>query len=494
MNRQITLTVLLAAIVLAGIVAFLVFGSGTDDDGEVTATAGAEQAAPEQAPAATGSNEQTETDATEASEPPAEPEPTEAVEAPESAATESAEQAATEEPAESEPAPAATDDAAAAESAEAPPAEAVTEAPATAEAPASEPAPAEPDVSQAVSEATQPAPAEASASQQSGQPAEQLATLPPAEDAPEIALPPSAPPSFDVVRVEPNGDAVIAGRAEPGSLVVLEADGEPLAEARADSAGDWIMILDWGLGAGSHQLSLQATDSRGETLRSPNVVVVALPEPAPAALAEAPGPEAETPEQAAAGEAPAEETSAVSGAAGSGQALAVVMPEQGGGASTVLQSPESAGIADQELVLVAIEYDPDGQVIISGRTRPGARVLLYIDNLPIGEATAGADGQWSLAPTAEVAPGLHRLRIDQLDDGGQVVARVETPFSRADALIDLPADRFVVVQPGNSLWRIARRSYGEGVRYSVIYESNQSQIRDPDLIYPGQIFVVPEVN
>ena len=68
------------------------------------------------------------------------------------------------------------------------------------------------------------------------------------------------------------------------------------------------------------------------------------------------------------------------------------------------------------------------------------------------------------------------------------------PSRGPDALIDLPEDRFVVVQPGNSLWRIARRTYGDGVRYSVIYESNQSQIRDPDLIFPGQIFLVPEVN
>ncbi|MEL7488070.1 MAG: LysM peptidoglycan-binding domain-containing protein, partial [Pseudomonadota bacterium] len=49
-----------------------------------------------------------------------------------------------------------------------------------------------------------------------------------------------------------------------------------------------------------------------------------------------------------------------------------------------------------------------------------------------------------------------------------------------------------IVQPGNSLWRIARRAYGSGFQYTVIYEANADQIRDPDLIYPGQIFEVPE--
>ena len=73
-----------------------------------------------------------------------------------------------------------------------------------------------------------------------------------------------------------------------------------------------------------------------------------------------------------------------------------------------------------------------------------------------------------------------------------MVARVETPFSRAEMLTSLPDERFVIVQPGNSLWRIARRTYGSGFRYTVIYRSNAEQIRDPDLIYPGQVFMLPQ--
>ena len=75
-----------------------------------------------------------------------------------------------------------------------------------------------------------------------------------------------------------------------------------------------------------------------------------------------------------------------------------------------------------------------------------------------------------------------------------MLARIETKFSRAKPLGDLPRDAFVFVQPGNNLWRLARRSYGSGIRYSVIYEANREQIRDPSLIYPGQVFVVPRVN
>jgi nucleoid-associated protein YgaU len=55
----------------------------------------------------------------------------------------------------------------------------------------------------------------------------------------------------------------------------------------------------------------------------------------------------------------------------------------------------------------------------------------------------------------------------------------------------VPEVRTTVVSRGDSLWRISRRIYGHGIRYTVIYDANQDQIRNPDLIYPGQVFVLP---
>ncbi|MBD3765996.1 MAG: LysM peptidoglycan-binding domain-containing protein, partial [Rhodobacterales bacterium] len=52
----------------------------------------------------------------------------------------------------------------------------------------------------------------------------------------------------------------------------------------------------------------------------------------------------------------------------------------------------------------------------------------------------------------------------------------------------------VTVQPGNTLWGISRERYGQGVLYVRVYEANRSQIRDPDLIYPGQVFTVPAAD
>ena len=65
---------------------------------------------------------------------------------------------------------------------------------------------------------------------------------------------------------------------------------------------------------------------------------------------------------------------------------------------------------------------------------------------------------------------------------------------RAEPLRDLPAGQVVVIQPGNNLWRIAARVYGSGVRFHEIYTANLDQIRNPDLIYPGQVFGLPTLN
>ena len=79
-------------------------------------------------------------------------------------------------------------------------------------------------------------------------------------------------------------------------------------------------------------------------------------------------------------------------------------------------------------------------------------------------------------------------------EAGKVAARAETRFQRDSMVAFAPGQNIVVVQPGNSLWRIARRVYGDGVRFTTIYDANREQIGDPDLIFPGQVFAVPKTN
>lgn len=282
--------------------------------------------------------------------------------------------------------------------------------------------------------------------------------------APAQAAPVEGAPSFDVVRINPRGNAVIAGRAKPNSSVTVYDGGTEVGTVIADSRGEWVLLPEAPFKPGSRELTLSAKDEAGSVANSGQSVVLVVP-------------------------GRKEEGSGET----QGSAVAVLVPNTGSG-GTVLQPPSSEGgegIAQDGLSLDIIDYDEKGQVVVGGRAPTGANVQVYVDNESVGGVVAGGDGRWQVKPEKPVEPGLHTLRVDQVEPpDAKVVARVETPFSRAAFAEAAPGT--IVVQPGNSLWRIARRTYGQGVRYSLIFEANKNQIRDPDLIYPGQVFALPK--
>tara|TARA_R100001039_G_scaffold28745_2_gene20150 strand:+ start:5529 stop:6653 length:1125 start_codon:yes stop_codon:yes gene_type:complete len=313
----------------------------------------------------------------------------------------------------------------------------------------------------------------------------------PATDAPAITN-----PSFDVVRIGPDGNAVIAGRAEPNSTVRIREGEEVIGEATADERGEWVVLPNKPLASGDRELSLEAEDATGNVSKADDKVVVLIPEEkAPAATNEQSGETGETTGTAGATDSePASEKQPV---------IALKVPSDGDGAVTVMQGPApEAAAAQQEgsdtqdatlprLSIDVVDYDTEGRVAMSGKADLNHTVRVYLDNNHVGTAPADENGNWALTIGQPIEPGNYTLRADQLDSSGKVTARVEIPFERArpDQILE-PGSRYVV-QPGNSLWRIARSTYGEGLKYWVIYHQNRNQIRDPDLIYPGQIFALP---
>jgi nucleoid-associated protein YgaU len=129
--------------------------------------------------------------------------------------------------------------------------------------------------------------------------------------------------------------------------------------------------------------------------------------------------------------------------------------------------------------------------VLSGRARPGAKVEIYVGEEPVATATADTAGEWSTTANEAIGPGRHELRLDLLGEDGHVVQQLRLPLERAVATELAPGQNYVV-QPGNNLWQIARRTYGDGVRYLIIYAANMEQIHDPERIYPGQVFKLPK--
>ncbi|NNF25061.1 MAG: LysM peptidoglycan-binding domain-containing protein [Rhodobacteraceae bacterium] len=168
---------------------------------------------------------------------------------------------------------------------------------------------------------------------------------------------------------------------------------------------------------------------------------------------------------------------------------------------SVLQSPGEGPEALSNVVIDAITYDTEGEVQLSGRGTGEGFVRVYIDNREVSTTALAPGGQWR-ADLPDVDAGVYTLRIDEVDETGAVTSRVETPFKRepAASIQALAAQsearsariELVTVQPGNTLWGISSRAYGEGILYVKVFQANRDRIRDPDLIYPGQVFAVPD--
>ena len=293
-----------------------------------------------------------------------------------------------------------------------------------------------------------------------------------------VAHPSPIAPSFDIVRVSPGGQAVLAGHAAPDATVAISASGQVVAQAHADAEGQWAAAPAAALPAGASELTLAARV--GETLPSvagSTPLLVVVPEAVRRTAATA----------APVGAAPKREPPPV---------LAMLLP--GDAPPQVLQKPNgepghpaAPGSAVGALNLDQVDYPTGGAIRFAGSAHPNAVVRLYVDDRVVGEARADSLGRWSMTPTAAIALGPHRVRVDELGIRGQVVARLALPFERSELSPEEVLAGRVVVQPHQTLWRIARRAYGQGIRYTVIFQANREQISDPARIYPGQIFTVP---
>ncbi len=166
----------------------------------------------------------------------------------------------------------------------------------------------------------------------------------------------------------------------------------------------------------------------------------------------------------------------------------------------VIQSGSDDAVTVANVTLDTISYDPNGEVTVSGRANGAGIVQIYLNNTSVASADI-SEGRWS-ATLPNVKPGVYTLRVDHIGADGKVLSRVESPFKReaperiAEAMSEETANpdfkvAMKTVQKGHTLWAIAKERYGDGILYVEVFDANRDKIRDPDLIYPGQIFVLP---
>ena len=254
-------------------------------------------------------------------------------------------------------------------------------------------------------------------------------------------------PAFDLVRVDEDGSAIIAGSAKPNSEVRLLVDGKELETAEADASGAFAILTT--IPSGEKPLELQLEDVNDSNIKSADTVLII-----PNKEAEGSGPK-------------------------------IIIAESDG--KIIVQEQNDIAPKIQPLSLDTINYAASGDVILAGRASSEQIVRVYVDNKPVvlGEVT---DGKWNFE-IPNIEEGIYTLRVDAINNEGKVVDRVESPFQR---VIREMEDGQATIQPGFTLWKLAELKYGFGMRYVQIFEANRDSIKDPDLIYPGQVFQIPE--
>jgi nucleoid-associated protein YgaU len=305
---------------------------------------------------------------------------------------------------------------------------------------------------------------------------------PPVPATPPAASPSAPGPAFDIVNVDPSGEAVIAGRAAPNAKVELHDGGKTIAEATADAAGQFVIIPP-ALAPGDHSLSLAAGDDKTQQAIS-NTVAVSVPAQE-TKVAAAPPTNPNGPAQSALG------------------MRTLVTPSSPSGSRVAIQS---------------VEADAAGGLVAKGSAEPNATVRLYLNQADLAEAKTQSDGRWSLTIQRGMSPGGYVMRADEIGHGdASVVASADTPFdypetaapasptapipastSAKQSSAPSPADPVVAsiqtkrVVTGHTLWALSQSYYGDPTRYPAIVEANRAQIHNPNVIFPGQVFVVPK--
>jgi nucleoid-associated protein YgaU len=306
-------------------------------------------------------------------------------------------------------------------------------------------------------------------------------------------------PAFDVARIEPTGEAVIAGRAAPGATVELLRNGEPHDRAVADQSGQFVIIPPR-LPSGTYDLTLRSRQADGKQATSKQSVTVALEPKA----TDRPVVALMTPDKP------------------------TVVLSQPAAPKPAAGAPLAGTPAAGTVVVETVEIEPGGKFHVSGRARSGGALRLYLNDSFVASVTAGEDGRFAVTINEGVRPGSYRVRLDEVEaNSGAVRARAEVPFNVPDMVVTgsvpaatrpevaatqgpqlaaaeatvlpegspsavvVPKITTTTVSRGDSLWRLSQLTYGAGTRYAVIYKANREHIRNPNLIYPGQIFVLP---
>ena len=289
---------------------------------------------------------------------------------------------------------------------------------------------------------------------------------------------------IDLAQVRPDGNAVFAGKAPPGAEVTVFEGEIVLGTTTADASGEWVIVPEKALGTGEHLISVGAKTEGGDadiadvtlaikvgetTDEQPLVALLPQTETEIPQLLQSPDDQAETAQQ-------------------------IVIAERADAPATAeeaMAADPAMAVAGPAIAPRSLSWKEGGALTVSGVSRGGVSVRVTVAGNGFGAADIGADGAWQVTGRVDLDRARRVMLFALVDEAGTTVATYELPVATRDLSQGLDGSRLVIVQQGDALWRIAYRSYGEGIKYVDIVRRNAAAINDPDLIFPNQIFAIP---
>lgn len=292
---------------------------------------------------------------------------------------------------------------------------------------------------------------------------------------------------INLARIRPDGSAIVAGNALPGSTINLIKDGQIIGSAVASDQGEWVIVPDILLGQGSHLLSIEIINPDGSKevgnmalaiemindKETPLVALVPYTKEAneAATLLQVP----ETLEAVEVAEVATETTTTETEA------------------STIAAADTEANVVAiiPRVTIRSIQALNSKTISVSGNAEGGASVEMMLNGQKGAETKPDDNAMYAMM--LPIDPNQDRFRLKSIlrDADGNSIASASINLSKSQMAEGLQGNALIVVQKGDALWRIAYKTYGAGIRYVDIVRQNPTKINDPDLIYPDQIFVIP---
>ena len=277
-------------------------------------------------------------------------------------------------------------------------------------------------------------------------------------------------PEIDIIKVSPDGSFVIAGKGQPNSNINISNKGNLIDSSIVDNDGNWVIVSKENLKTGDNLISIDQVNNSGLVLKHKQLYITKIDERK------------------------------------KNQPLLISVPNKNGeNISIIQQSTEKQKIykvendlgiqkkinSNKDIFNVkTIFFDENGFVSIQGEVNFGKSIELYI-NKKIMETIKIENSKWQYNSDKTIDYGLHDLLVVLKSDKDEILDKITLPFMRVEMPYNDVPENFILIKPGDMLWTIAYRLYGDPFKYIQIFEENKDQITNPDLIFPGQIFSIP---